>query len=177
MRAHIGAIPDGSYAASAFMDSDGVVDAPLEIALDATVTGSDITLDFSRSSAPCAGPMNSVWASTLSAVYVGLKHIFPDLPMNAGCFTPVHVAGTEDTFLQAKEPRPVAGCASETSPAHRRGGVPDAGDRDCRTRPSRPAQGRAATSPSAGSIRPPVRATSCTPSPAAVTAAGGAVTG
>ncbi|RAI04383.1 methylhydantoinase [Acuticoccus sediminis] len=115
MRAHVAAIPDGTYSASAFMDSDGVVNEALEIALDATVAGSDITLDFSRSSAPCAGPMNSVWASTLSAVYVGLKHIFPDLPMNAGCFKPVRVTGTADTFLEAREPRPVAGCASETS--------------------------------------------------------------
>ncbi|WP_075219340.1 hydantoinase B/oxoprolinase family protein [Acuticoccus yangtzensis] len=115
MRAHVAAIPDGTYSASAYMDSDGVVDAPLEIACTATVAGSDLTLDFARSSPPCRGPMNSVWASTLSAVYVAIKHIFPDLPMNAGCFAPLTVTGTEGTFLKAEEPRPVAGCASETS--------------------------------------------------------------
>ncbi|WP_226575616.1 hydantoinase B/oxoprolinase family protein [Acuticoccus sediminis] len=115
MRAHLDAIPDGTYSASAFMDSDGVVDAPVEVALDLTVAGSDVTLDFSRSSPPCDGPMNSVWASTLSAVYVAFKHIFPDLPMNAGCFRPLKVVGADGTFLKAQHPRPVAGCAAETS--------------------------------------------------------------
>lgn len=115
MRAHLDAIPDGTYSASAFMDSDGVVNEPLEVALDLTVAGSDVTLDFSRSSPPCDGPMNSVWASTLSAIYVAFKHIFPDLPMNAGCFRPLRVQGVDDSFLRAQHPRPVAGCAAETS--------------------------------------------------------------
>ena len=115
MRSHLAVIPDGTYSASAFMDSDGVVDEPLEIALDITVDGTDVTLDFSRASPPCAGPMNSVWASTQSAVYVAFKHIFPDLPMNAGCFRPLKIVGTEGTFLRAELPRPVAGCAAETS--------------------------------------------------------------
>src|SRR3984893_18006452 len=52
--------------------------------LDVTVSGSDIHFDLSRSSPPCSGPMNSVWATTQSAVYVAMKHIFPDVPINAG---------------------------------------------------------------------------------------------
>jgi N-methylhydantoinase B len=28
--------------------------------------------------------MNSVWATTQSAVYIAMKHIFPDVPINAG---------------------------------------------------------------------------------------------
>ncbi|WP_420392645.1 hydantoinase B/oxoprolinase family protein [Acuticoccus sp.] len=115
MRAHLTDIPDGTYAASAYMDSDGVVDAPLEVRVVATIEGSDVTFDFAGSSPPCEGPMNSVYASTMSAVYVALKHIFPDVPMNAGCFRPVTVRGTEGTFLRAELPRPVAGCAAETS--------------------------------------------------------------
>ena len=115
MRAHIESIPDGTYRATTHMDSDGVVNEPLHIKLAATVDGSTITFDFSGSSPPCAGPMNSVWASTLSATYVGIKHVFPDVPINAGCFRPVDVVKPKGTFLYAEYPRPVAGCAAEVS--------------------------------------------------------------
>ncbi|MEW5422839.1 hydantoinase B/oxoprolinase family protein [Amorphus sp. 3PC139-8] len=115
MRAHLETIPDGTYAASAFMDSDGVVNQPLEVNVAITVSGSDIAFDFSKSSPPCAGPMNSVWATTLSSVYVALKHIFPDVPMNAGCFRPIQVEKPKGTFIYAEYPRPVAGCAAEVS--------------------------------------------------------------
>lgn len=115
MRAHISDIPDGVYSASAFIDSDGVVNEPLEVAIDVTVQGSDITFDFSRSSAPCRGPLNSVWATTQSAVFIGMKHIFPNVPMNAGCFRPLNVLRPKGTFLYAEYPRPVAGCSAEVS--------------------------------------------------------------
>ncbi len=115
MRNHIRSIPDGVYSSTAYLDSDGVVNEPLEVNLTATVADGEISLDFSKSSPPCQGPLNSVWASTLSAVYVGIKHIFPDVPMNAGCFEPIHVAKPHGTFLYAEYPRPVAGCAAEVS--------------------------------------------------------------
>jgi N-methylhydantoinase B len=115
MRAHIDSIRDGTYSATAIVDSDGVVDQPLEVVLDMTVSGSDIHFDLSRSSPPCRGPMNSVWATTQSAIYVAMKHIFPDVPINAGCFAPIHVAPPDGTFLYARYPRPVAGCAAEVA--------------------------------------------------------------
>jgi len=115
MRAHIETIPNGTYSSVAYLDSDGVVNEPLEVRLEVTVKGSDITFDFSKSSPPCAGPLNSVWATTLSAVYGAMKHIFPDVPMNSGCFAPIHVKEPRGTFLYAEYPRPVAGCAAEVS--------------------------------------------------------------
>src|SRR2546423_13547511 len=59
--------------------------------------------------------MNSVWATTQSAVYVAMKHIFPDVPIIAGCFAPIHIAPPDGTFLYARYPRPVAGCAAEVA--------------------------------------------------------------
>jgi N-methylhydantoinase B len=115
MRAHIRAIPDGVYRAAAFVDSDGVVNQPLEIALAVTKAGDTLTFDFSGSSPPCRGPMNSVLATTVSAVYLAVRHIFPDTPLNAGAFQPLVVTGYEETFLDAKYPRPVSGCAAEVS--------------------------------------------------------------
>ena len=91
MRACIEALADGTYSFTSYVDSDGVVNEPLAVALDMTVQGSDITFDFSRASPPCRGPMNCVWATTQSAVYVAMKHIFPDVPINSGCFAPLHI--------------------------------------------------------------------------------------
>jgi len=115
MRAFIADIPEGSYPATAWIDSDGVVNEPLKIALTVTRTGEALTFDFSGSSAPCAGPMNSVRATTLSAVYLAMRHIFPEVPMSAGAFEPLQVTGIEGTFLDAQYPRPVSGCAAEVS--------------------------------------------------------------
>lgn len=115
MRSHIEKVPDGVYAFTTYLDSDGVREGTLRIALEMTVKGSDIYFDMSRSSPPCKGPMNSVWAQTQTAIYVAVKHVFPDVPINAGCFRPLHIKKPEGTFLYAEYPRPVAGCASEVS--------------------------------------------------------------
>ena len=109
MRAHIEAIPDGTYSFSAFVDSDGITDDILEVALDARVDGSDIHFDYSRSSPPCRGPLNSVWATTMGSTLCGMKHIFADVPINSGCFAPIHIEPPHGTFLFAEYPRPVCG--------------------------------------------------------------------
>lgn len=115
MRAHIAAIPDGVYASKAFVDSDGVVNQPLEIALEVTKAGETLAFDFTGSSPPCRGPMNSVVATTYSAVYLAMRHIFPDTPLNSGAFEPLTIKRPEGTFLDARYPRPVSGCAAEVS--------------------------------------------------------------
>ena len=115
MRSYLAETPDGVYLYEDFMDSDGVVDQPLRIALRMTIEGSEVLLDFSESSPPCRGPMNSVISTTKSACYLGFKHIFPDIPVNAGCFRPIRFNVPKSTFLNASLPRPVAGCAAEVS--------------------------------------------------------------
>ena len=115
MRAMIGLIPDGQYRSTAIVDSDGVVNEPLTIALTVTKTPDGLTFDFGQSSPPCMGPMNSVRATTLSSVYLAMRHIFPDVPISAGAFEPLTVTGIEGTFLDAQYPRPVSGCAAEVS--------------------------------------------------------------
>jgi N-methylhydantoinase B len=115
MRAMIATIPEGRYTAIATIDSDGVVDAPLTIALAVTRSGDTLAFDFAGSSPPCSGPMNSVRATTLSSVYLAVRHVFPDVPLSAGAFEPLAVTGIEGTFLDARYPRPVSGCAAEVS--------------------------------------------------------------
>ncbi|MDF2234696.1 hydantoinase B/oxoprolinase family protein [Albimonas sp. CAU 1670] len=115
MRVHVREIPEGRWEGLAHVDSDGVVNEPLEIRCAVERQGDDLQFDFTGSSAPCTGPMNSVRATTLSAVYLAVRHIFPDVPISAGAFEPLHVTGIEGTFLDARYPRPVSGCAAETS--------------------------------------------------------------
>jgi len=115
MRALIRQIPDGQYQSVAWVDSDGVVDEPLAIRLSITKREDQLCFDFAGSSPPCAGPMNSVLATTLSSVYLAMRHIFPEVPISAGAFEPLEVVGVENTFLDARYPRPVSGCAAEVS--------------------------------------------------------------
>lgn len=115
MRAKIRTIPDGTYESTTIVDSDGVVNEPLEIRLKIIKTGDTLNFDFGGSSPPCRGPMNSVLATTKSAVYLAIKHIFPEVPINAGTFVPLEVIDPEGTFLYARYPSPVSGCAAEVS--------------------------------------------------------------
>ena len=115
MRQLISELPEGSWQSIAFVDSDGVVDEPLQISLKVTKVLDKLVFDFSGSSPPCRGPMNSVLATTLSSVYLAIRHIFPEVPICAGAFEPLEIIRPENTFLDAQYPRPVSGCAAEVS--------------------------------------------------------------
>ncbi len=109
MRANIAALPDGTYSYDDFLDNDGVTDQPLRIALDLTIRGDRMTLDFSRSAPPCDGPLNIARSTAVASCYVALKHLFTDVPANAGCLAPIEFVIPETTLLGVCAPRPVAG--------------------------------------------------------------------
>ena len=109
MRDHLTALPDGTISVEDFLDNDGVTDTPLKLAIDLTIKGDDMCIDFSRSSAACAGPVNISRSTTIAATYVALKHIFTDVPANAGVLQPVEFIIPEDSFLSVKAPKPVGG--------------------------------------------------------------------
>jgi len=109
MRAAIGNLPDGHYSFEDVLDNDGISADPLRIALDVTINGETMTLDFSHSSPPTAGPVNISTATAIAACYVALKHIFTEVPANAGCLRPISFIIPETTLLAAKAPRPMAG--------------------------------------------------------------------
>ncbi len=109
MRARIAALPDGCYAFEDYLDNDGIVDERLTIAVDLSVRGDAMVLDFSRSSPPCAGPLNIAYSTAVACCYVALKHVFPEVPANAGCLAPITFVIPETTLLAAGHPRPVGG--------------------------------------------------------------------
>lgn len=109
MRHHVAALPDGDYRFDDVLDNDGVRDAPLAIALDMRVRGDRLTLDFSRSAPACAGPVNISRATAIAACYVALKHLFPDVPANAGVLDAVEIVIPDGLVISATRPRPVGG--------------------------------------------------------------------
>lgn len=109
MRANIADLPDGRYSAEDWLDNDGIVDEPLKIGLDITIAGDKMTLDFSRTAKACAGPVNIAYSTAVAACYVALKHVFQDVPANAGVLDPIEFKIPEDSLLSVKAPKPVGG--------------------------------------------------------------------
>jgi N-methylhydantoinase B len=109
IRAEIATLPDGTWSQEDFLDNDGRTDEPLRIACDITKQGERLTLDFSRSSPACAGPVNISRATTVASVYVALKHLFPEVAANSGVMDPIEVIVPAGSLLDAERPKPVGG--------------------------------------------------------------------
>ncbi|WP_026639322.1 hydantoinase B/oxoprolinase family protein [Bordetella petrii] len=109
MRDHVRRLPDGEYRFEDTLDNDGVRDEPLRIALTLTVRGDQLVLDFSQTSPACTGPVNISRATAIAACYVALKHVFPDVPANAGVLDAVEVVLPDGLLISAARPRPVGG--------------------------------------------------------------------
>jgi N-methylhydantoinase B len=109
MRANIATLPDGSYSFEDYLDNDGIDDQPLTIAVDIDKRGEEMTLDFSRTSAACQGPVNIARSTAVASIYVALKHIFPDVPANAGVLEPIRIIIPESSLISVSKPKPVGG--------------------------------------------------------------------
>ena len=109
MRSYISSLPDGEIYAEDYLDNDGIVDEPLKIALSLRISGESMTMDFGASSLQCSGPVNIARSTTIAACYVALKHIFGDVPANAGVLEPVKFIINENSLLSATAPKPVGG--------------------------------------------------------------------
>ena len=109
MRSYISEIPDGTYRFTDWLDNDGITDEKVALAVAITVAGEEMHVDFTGTAAATRGPINMSRNTTLSACYVALKHIFPDVPVNGGTFRPVRFTVPERTLLSAQYPTAVGG--------------------------------------------------------------------
>lgn len=109
MRSFIADLPDGTYRGEDWLDNDGINDAPLKIGLEMTISGDRMTLDFSQTSRACDGPVNISRSTCIASCYVALKHIFQDVPANAGVLEPISFRIPEDSLLSVGRPKPVGG--------------------------------------------------------------------
>jgi N-methylhydantoinase B len=109
MRANVATLPDGKYSFQDYLDNDGIVDEPLTIAVDIEKKGETMRLDFSRTSPACAGPVNIARSTAVASIYVALKHIFPQVPANAGVLEPIEIVIPEGSLISVGKPKPVGG--------------------------------------------------------------------
>ncbi len=116
-RAAIAAWPDGSYAfADALELVEGEQVTLVPVCVTATIAGDEIHFDFAGTSPVVAGSLNAVIAITQSACYYVVRSLIEDdVPMNAGCFTPIHVHAPVNSLVNAQRPAAVAAGNVETS--------------------------------------------------------------
>ena len=113
-RAEITTWPNGIYRFEDVMELPDGTDAVIRVA--ARIAGSDITFDFTGTDPTVRAPLNTVHAVTASACYYAVRCLmYEDIPVNAGCFAPVHVHAPEDCLVHAQRPAAVAGGNVETS--------------------------------------------------------------
>lgn len=108
-RSEIAGLPDGRWEAVDYLDNDGISDTPLPIRVAVEIKGDRLTLDFTGSAGPAAGPVNISRGTAIACVYVAIKHIFPLLPANAGVMRPITVIIPDESLLSAEFPSPTGG--------------------------------------------------------------------
>jgi N-methylhydantoinase B len=112
-RACLRELGDGTRTATDALETEH---GDLELALTATITGDEITLDFDGSAGQHDGNLNCPLAVTRSACYFALRVLTdPDIPPSAGAYRPVDVRAPEGSLLNARAPAAVAAGNVETS--------------------------------------------------------------
>ncbi|HWF01649.1 MAG TPA: hydantoinase B/oxoprolinase family protein [Caulobacteraceae bacterium] len=111
-RAAIGAVPDGEYRATSFLDDDGItLDRTVPIDIAVRVTGETIEIDFSGIAEQLEGPINAGYnGGAACAARIACKYLFsPGEPGNEGAFRPLTVTIPDGKFLSAGPTAPMGG--------------------------------------------------------------------
>jgi N-methylhydantoinase B/oxoprolinase/acetone carboxylase alpha subunit len=108
MRAALDALPDGRWRFADVLDSAGPrpqQQTPTRIALTLTVTGDEVTFDFTGTDDQRPGNMNAVEAVTVSAVAFAIRSATdPSLPANGGAMRPVRIVAPAGSVVAAQPP-------------------------------------------------------------------------
>jgi N-methylhydantoinase B len=109
-RAAIRALPDATAEFEDFMDDDGFSDEPVRIRVRVTISGDEITFDFTGSSPTVKGSINMPLSSTIAIVGAAMRLLLESsVPPNSGMWRAVHLVAPADTIVNAGFPRGVAG--------------------------------------------------------------------
>ncbi|NLG69350.1 MAG: hydantoinase B/oxoprolinase family protein, partial [Firmicutes bacterium] len=111
MRSALAKVPEGVYLGFERVDGDGVTDAPIEIRAKLTVRSGELFVDFTGTTPQVKTAINCPWASTASATFSVLKMILtdPSIPLNDGCYRPIHIYAPKGCILNPREYAPVEG--------------------------------------------------------------------
>ncbi len=116
-RAAIAELPDGSYRAEDVLEGDwNGAERDLRLALQATVSGEELRLDFGGSEEQVEGNLNCPLSVTKSAAFFAVRVLTdPEGPPSAGAHRPIEVVAPEGSILNARPPAAVAAGNVETS--------------------------------------------------------------
>ncbi len=105
MRAALSAIDDGRWQFSDVLDSTGPDGGPARVVVTVSISGDEVTFDFTGTDAQRAGNVNTVEAVTVSAVSFALRAaVDPTLPANGGASRPVTVLVPPGSLVAARPP-------------------------------------------------------------------------
>lgn len=107
-RAVVAAMPDGTWSASDFIDTDGVtMDELVEMKVTVTIDGDQMIIDWSDTDRGVAGPINVPIGMTKAASQLVFKALTtPDSPICAGNFANLEVRTKPGTLMHALPPMP-----------------------------------------------------------------------
>jgi N-methylhydantoinase B len=91
------------------LDNDGITDEPLTIVCELEFRDDGLVLDFTKSSDQGGGPVNLPEPGTVSSCQIAVKHWWPEIPINAGCFRALTVRTRRGSVLAAPFPAAVSG--------------------------------------------------------------------
>ena len=102
-------LPAGTYHGTFEIDGDGVdPDRTFEVKVAVTAQDGGIDVDFEGTSPQARGTINSSFSQTLSGVVYAMRcFVDPTIPMNEGCFRPLHARLPSGTLVN---PNPPAAC-------------------------------------------------------------------
>ena len=115
-RATLAKIPDGSYRFEDHLEDDGFGTRYLRIALEATVEGDSLKLDFAGTAPAARGNLNCPVAVVAAAAYFVLRCLMPNYAPNcAGCLRPLALHVPRGSLLDPPPGAAVAAGNVETS--------------------------------------------------------------
>ena len=115
-RARLAELPDGSWRAEDVLEGGRGGSEDIPLAVEATVAGEELRLDFSGTAAQVEGNLNCPLAVTKSAAFFAVRALIdPDAPPSAGAHRPIEVLAPEGCLLNARPPAAVAAGNVETS--------------------------------------------------------------
>lgn len=113
LRSEISQMPKGEYEGDDYVDMESRERPyPKHVHVKLTVAEDHLTFDFTGSDSESLSSANSTLSSTASAVLVTVKSLFPEIPINHGCFTPIEIVAPEHTVVNAKPPRAISSMAA-----------------------------------------------------------------
>ncbi|MFL2769637.1 MAG: hydantoinase B/oxoprolinase family protein [Rhodospirillaceae bacterium] len=105
MRRAIDAVEDGSYCGEIKLDG---FDEPLRICCKVSISGSNLTIDYSGTSTQIDKPINSVINYTRAYSAYAIKSAFDaSTPNNDGSFRPITIKAPEGCLVNPRRPAPI----------------------------------------------------------------------